>query len=472
MAFKTGFVDNTTATGPNTLAHHNFLDELRRFVSGDGRRGVIAQTGTGNGKLVNFRVMAHGLTENWTITCTAVAVDGGTFSVVGSVSGAQAAATVGVDYIAAAGVSFKIIDGTVDFIVGDQFTVSATANSATVPPIQGFIGAGAGTLTGFFAYDAGASEVWTIKCKTTAANGGTFSVTGSTSGAKADATVGVLYDNGFIKFTINDGAPDFALNDTFTVIPQRWKVLRWDDGGGNPDNDRELILQGNGYTGLEEIFVGFRTNHLVSADYYNMSTAFFTGYVPSNTYILQPGFAEVGFCAHNIRLDYWMIANGQRIAAGLKIATPVYEPFYVGKFLPYGNPGQYPYPVVAIGTLAGKSTTRFSDTAHSMGFKGNTTAIKMRFVDGSIKSPECVPWCHFTPGFGPVMRDTQSNWPIHNIVLNDTTQGDYGELEGVCYVTGFNNVVENTLDQGGTNWIVIQDVYRTGFNDYLCLELK
>lgn len=471
MAFKIGFVDNTTATGPNVLAHHNMLDLIRRFCAGEGKHVITAKPAdTTKGVLANFRVRSTGKTETWTITCTAAAANGGTFSVSGSVSGAQANATVGTDY-QAAGISFKLLDGATDFVVGDSFTVSATANDGAIPAAQTYAGTGNGTLTGFFAYESGQNEFWTVKCKTAAANGGTFSVVGSISGAQADATVGVAYDNTRVKFLISDGSTDFVVGDQFVIVPGIWKVLRWDDGGLNPSTAvRELILQGSGYSGDEEIFVGFRTNHLESSDYYNMSTAIFTGYVPSTAYTLQPGFAEVGFCAHNMRLDYWLLANPQRITGGLKIATPVYEHFYTGKFLPYGNPGQYPYPVVCCGSSTAQTTTRFSDTTRTMGIRGTTAAIKMRFVDGSIKNPKTMPWCQF--GTGPVQRDTDSVWGLQPVVLTDSVQGLYGELEGVAQVTGFNNVVENTVMEGTQEWVVMQDLYRTGFNDYYALELK
>jgi hypothetical protein len=468
MAVKIGFVDNTTATGPNTLAHHNMLDQIRRFCAGEGQHVITAQPGSPKGALTNFRVLNTGVTETWTITCTAAAANGGTFSVSGSVSGAQAAATVGVEYNSGE-IAFTITDGATDFIVGDVFTVSAVANAATIPNEQAYTGAGNGTLTGFFAYDPGQGQTWTLTCKTSATNGGVFSVVGSTSGPQADATVGVLYNSATIKFTINDGSNDFQVGDKFVLVPGQWKVLRWNDGGGTITADRELILQGSGHSGQEEIFIGFRTNHLESADYYNMSSAVFTGYVPSAAFTLQPGYSETGFCAHNIRLDYWLLANRARVAATIKIATPIYECFYAGKFLPYGNPGQYPYPVVSVGTFAARTTTRFSDTAHTMGYRGGS-ALKMRFVDGTIKSPECMPWCQF--GSAPVPRDTNSVWGLNPIVMNDTTQGLYGEFEGVYQVTGFNNVVENTITIGAQDYAVMQDTYRTGFHDYYALELK
>lgn len=114
--------------------HNDLYRRLYHFLTGRGLSGVVSFTGTGNGTLTkkdvtpfmtNAGTTPDTLTEDWAITCTAAATDGGTFSVVGSVSGAQAAATVGTPY-SNGKIEFTIADGTTDFIVGDHFNFSTT----------------------------------------------------------------------------------------------------------------------------------------------------------------------------------------------------------------------------------------------------------------------------------------------------------------------------------------------------------
>ena len=78
---------------------------------------------------------------------------------------------------------------------------------------------GGGSVTGVGISVDGVAEIWTLTCTAGGATG-TFSVTGSVSGAKAPATVGTPYDNGIVVFIINDGTPDFVIGDNFqfTVI--------------------------------------------------------------------------------------------------------------------------------------------------------------------------------------------------------------------------------------------------------------
>jgi len=337
-------------------------------------------------------------------------------------------------------------------------------------------GTGNGTLSGVEASPSSITETWTLTCTAAATNGGIFSVTGSVSGAKPAATVGAAYDNGLIKFTINDGTTDFTVGAQFQIPVTQgaasaagvaWEVLRYDTSAAN----RELIMRGSGLSREEEIFVGFRTYQDASADYYNLVAAGFTGFVTGNSFDTQPGAMLSGVPAHNNRIDYWLTLNGQRIALAMKVGTPVYESAYVGKFLPYARPGQYPYPVIAAGMLSGTPATRFSEATHSIPFKGGRANMRMRFNDGTWRQPECYPWDNlYVAGQTTQQRDTGGQYPMNAVVLSDTT-GIYGELDGVRHITGFNNAVENTLSAEGKTWVVIQDVSRTGFNDYYALRM-
>jgi hypothetical protein len=279
----------------------------------------------------------------------------------------------------------------------------------------------------------------------------------------------MAYDIGYVDNTGSEGLAHWQMLAKIKALAEAngWTTLRYltpSDG-----SNRELILKGVGLSGDQEIFIGFRSYHSVSADYYNLSTAGFTGYVDGNTFTAQPGYIESGIPAHNQRIDYWVAVNAQRVALSMKVGTPVYEHGYAGYFLPYATPGQYPYPLVVGGMLNGVPATRYSDTSHSMYAKGARANMRMRFVDGTWLQPSCTPWS--LGGLSTSLRDTDSIYPLMPIVLNDTSNV-YGELDGVRQISGFNNVTENTVDVGGVTHVVLQDVARTGFNDYLALEMS
>ncbi|MDR3055256.1 MAG: hypothetical protein LBU53_07625 [Zoogloeaceae bacterium] len=246
-----------------------------------------------------------------------------------------------------------------------------------------------------------------------------------------------------------------------------WQVNRYDTA---PDN-RELLLQAPGYTGADAVYCGLRTYQSVTADYYNLAVMCAAGFVAGNSFDTQPGAVLSGVPAHNQRIDYWLTLNPQRIAGGMKVGTPVYESFYLGKFFPYARPSQYPYPVVCGGMLSGTPATRFSDTAHSMPWKGSRANLQMRFVDGLLKQTATYPWNNVNlAGSAAQLRDTGGIYPLTPVEMMDAN-GVYGFLDGVFHIPGFNNVVENTFTLNGADYVVLQDVYRTGFNDYFALRL-
>lgn len=251
-----------------------------------------------------------------------------------------------------------------------------------------------------------------------------------------------------------------------------WQVLRYDTTLEN----RELILKGVGYSGAEEIFVGFRTYHNVDGDYYNLVAGGFTGYVPGNDFDHQPGAALSGVPCHNQRVDYWLTLTPQRIALAMKVGTPVYESAYVGKCLPYARPSQYPYPLVCGGMLDGAAATRFSETVHEGYFKGNRANMKLRTNDGWVQ-PYCYPWGNdYIAGNAASasrtnLRDTGGTYHLLPIELHDNSANIWGALEGVFYISGFDNAVENTLVINGETFVVVQDVWRTGHTDYYALRM-
>lgn len=273
------------------------------------------------------------------------------------------------------------------------------------------------------------------------------------------------------------------------AVANGWTLLRFSDAGA----DHEVILRAPGLSGTEQIFVGLRTYQDAGADYYNLLAGVFTGYVAGNTFDTQPGAWLSGVPAHNNRIDYWLTLNGQRLVLAMKVGTPVYETCYLGKFLPYATPGQFPYPVVCAGPLNGAAATRFSEVNHSMPFKGagpdgsQRPGMRLRTVGGLWIQPWCWPWglINFSvqdiAGSVRALRDTAGNYPLLPLVMHDnsgvnngtpsTVGSVFGELDGVFYISGFDNAVENTLVVDGRTHVVVQDCARTGHTDYVAIRM-
>lgn len=373
---------------------------------------------------------------------------------------------------------------------------------------------GTGALNNFEASPLSVTETWTLTCTAAAANGGTFSVTGSVSGAQASATVGTPYSNTFVSFTISDGATDFQVGDSFTVpVTQgqlaaagaEWEIMRYDNTSAN----HELIMKAPGLSGTEEIFIGIKTYESVPSDYYNYAIGTFTGYVAQNTFETQPNAKIQGCPAHNNAITYFIAVNGQRIAACLKVGTPVYEHFYAGKILPYAKPGEYPYPMLNATMLRTASATRFSDTFQQFPYHGydvNTgyNAMMLRDPGSVYQYVWAHPWCGRNSDGGNwilhsstnAMVPVGNNYQLEPIILGSRSiLAIWGEIDGIYTISGFNNGVENvmqiggssTIDQtgmtvleavdairavGGRALVVLQNVNRTTFRDYVAMEMN
>lgn len=77
--------------------------------------------------------------------------------------------------------------------------------------------AGGGSCTGVTAGAKAKLGTYTLKCIIAQAGAGVFSVEDPDGFGLPDALVGQAYTNDQINFTINDGSPDFAVGDTFTI---------------------------------------------------------------------------------------------------------------------------------------------------------------------------------------------------------------------------------------------------------------
>lgn len=277
-----------------------------------------------------------------------------------------------------------------------------------------------------------------------------------------------------ISFTDQAGTTGFAHKEMLLRIQalaeaNGWVTLRYKT---DVPASHELILKGQGLSGDKEIFVGFRTYENPTADYYNLAIAGFTGYVPGNSWATQPGILESGIPAHNQRVDYWLAVNAQRIVLGMKVGTPVYETGYAGFFFPFALPSQYPYPLAVMGMLNGAAAIRYSDTTHSMSFKGARANCRIRGIDGTWLQPQTYPWNNPRVGGATLqLRDTAGQYPVMPVILCDAAPNIYGVLDGVGYVSNFNNTVESTVAADGSDWVCLQDVARTSFNDYVAMRL-
>lgn len=265
----------------------------------------------------------------------------------------------------------------------------------------------------------------------------------------------------------------------------------WTQISGNTgtliDTD-EVVLQGPGTAGTDEILVGIRTSISVPGDYYNLRFAGFTAWNPSNPFASQVNAVyDYTINCWNQPMPYWFIANGRRFMGVVRVES-VYMSFYCGFVLPYVLPNLWPYPLF-IGASSRQPTWRYSvvHTNMSTFFDPGETTAGMMFPDvlwygvvnrafvGSTeiqRSDRNVnPWRWDTT---PVRENIDGSYNLEPavVVANVPYQAQMGALQGVYRVSGFANSAESIITQGGVDHLVIPNIYRLGWQDYAAFALE
>ena len=266
------------------------------------------------------------------------------------------------------------------------------------------------------------------------------------------------------------------------------------------DTSDKLVLQGEG-SGTDEIIVAIQKYANVGADSYGWRLNGYTAYQSGYAFLDQPGaiqavngFGHVSMPLWNSSIPYWFIASGRRIIVVAKVGT-TYQACYLGFFLPFASPNQYPYPLA----IGGSRVDTFSNTArysvadnqssnfwNSLNTSGTGTMF-FRMPGGSWYSARDASNGSggVTTGMFPynqaditLMRQALDGSPVLTpiefqsyISSPSLNVNRLGELDGVFHIAGFDVSAEDVVTVGSDDYVVIPNVFRSGAADYAALKL-
>jgi len=245
---------------------------------------------------------------------------------------------------------------------------------------------------------------------------------------------------------------------TMTPAGERWSVLRW-----VPGPPAELVLQGPGTAGTDAIVVGIQSQPGV--DFGNWKLRGFTAWNGALGFDAQYMQSAAYYASlMTASMPYWIVANGRRIVVVVKTST-YYEMMYLGWFLPYATPAQYPYPMLVSGS-ASYSGARWSESGrmHVVKAASYPPAGFFKPVTGWVTSFNVWPVSNYVSN--TLRESPDGSYPLLPIVLNYL-----GELDGCFDVPGYGNAAENIVTVGGVDHLVVPHVGRTGYGDYWALRL-
>jgi len=305
---------------------------------------------------------------------------------------------------------------------------------------------------------------------------------------------------------------------TLVSLGQNWTELKTNstpyshvDNGQTNTVEFETYLQAPGLSTTEQIFINIQGYTNASSGLFNWRMTGALGFITGNTWFLQPGVSPQAFMyMWNSSIPYWFIANGQRVIVIAQVSGN-FEMCYLGKFLPDGTPGQYPYPVF-IGGTGGDATPIGGSVGNDVGaanrIHSDVTNFHAAFFDPAVAFHSDVaagwqPWCHWlngndahasltnnqinpyaddgTTGASETTTPGQLKWLVTNIdgsypimpvrlEQNTPNINVLGTLDGVFATTGEGNSSGSVLTISGDTYICFQDTFRSARQNFCALK--
>lgn len=287
---------------------------------------------------------------------------------------------------------------------------------------------------------------------------------------------------------------------TLVSLGQNWTELKTNstpytvvDGAQTNTVVFETYLKAPGLSTTESIYMQLQAFQNTAANIFNWRLRGAVGFLTGSDWFHQPGASpDIYAYLWDQPITYWFAVNGQRAVIVTKVST-VYESMYIGKFLPYATPSQYPYPLLigaggfgAVG-FSGNANLRFSDTSVSHRAFFDPAVIYYCHPDGTwqvlsnwngaAQANQAVIW----PWIMAKTNQQRANFLEANLDgsyavfparFNEVAPGlnVLGELDGVGFVTGFSNASENQLTIGSDTYLVFQDTFRTALDNFCAIK--
>lgn len=254
---------------------------------------------------------------------------------------------------------------------------------------------------------------------------------------------------------------------------------------------QECILRNSGISYKDNVIVGIREwqqsanqrwgwnlnlypRFLASDSGWNFSSYFHgrTTYGTSSNYTTHP----CCYFKENETIKYWFIANKRRIIVIARTASTLYMSCYLGFGKRISTPGAYEKPNTVIGNNAGDLTFASTTLVDCTNIDA-TSYISMTISPSEIFLASTAINKGWTFAETRVMRKT-TNSKVNIFPLFVSTIEAHPnrlllfELDNIYKCPNEGIVAEDTLTIGGDTYLVVPNIYRSGFGDYLCVKLE
>ena len=290
-------------------------------------------------------------------------------------------------------------------------------------------------------------------------------------------------------------------NADLVAANQNWVTERYDTTGG-VDVDRYVYLRGPGLAGTDQIHVVIEreAERTGIQPAYNWDIRGCTDFDLELPYFQQPGTSSrCEFVLWDESIPYWFFANGRRFIVAARISN-IHVNIYCGFYLPFATPSELPYPICVLASSGdvGRSYLEddgslsafynpFSDSGTSSSFAAGYVRQRQGTWTGVINGSETNnrlahiwPWEDGDYSVGAdinIAGNYDGSFPLIPTYIyisefaNSGTGAVYGELDNVFWVSGgpFNEV-EDRIQVGADNYLVVSGGRRIGFNDFAAIK--
>jgi len=274
----------------------------------------------------------------------------------------------------------------------------------------------------------------------------------------------------------------------------------------------EITLRGPGLTGQDNIYCGLRTLEDPGSDTYNLQfwghAAFSSTLAPREQALKSP---DQYVLLWNQPMTYWIIANGRRWMLAVKVST-VYSSAYCGFILPYAAPSEYPYPMVVAGIALSSQRWSSEDEQNRFfaspgyntmflyypdnvwrrvaNYENNSVDYRTEYGEEDEASAYVFPTRHYDSHPPLNSRSDEEiayymgkcfdgSYLLRDLIIMSSaaySQGPYhammGVMDGAYWIPGRENSSENIVNKDGVDHLVVQNLFRNGFRDYMALRLQ
>jgi hypothetical protein len=283
-----------------------------------------------------------------------------------------------------------------------------------------------------------------------------------------------------------------------------WMLLQdrdtTDNLGANPYSPgeaRECWMKNSGVTYKEPIYIGFREFFYVPSTLYNwnINIDHQLGIPPDDDAEWNFNKTETGRSGYStlqenwtllpsigLRDDsmyYWIFSNKNRIMGAVRVTGTVYETFYAGFGFRFSSPVNYNYPLLAIGSLYGNLNYANTSTAHVYIIDGDNYQLMLwnpqNDVYTNMAFQKMYPKESGFTATGTYVKGSNGKillWPIFLTGYTGSVWQLLMELDGVYF--GMDNIFqsEDKVQIAAQDYLVIQNIFRTNYHDYLLMKME